>query len=62
MQVVILVFMFIFTQQSQGGGGGRGVMNFGKSKAKMMTPESQNVTFNDVAGADEEKAELRRNS
>ena len=55
---VILLFMFIMTQQSQGGGGGRGVMNFGKSKAKMMTPDSQNVTFDDVAGADEEKAEL----
>lgn len=55
---VILVFMFLMTQQSQGGGGGRGVMNFGKSKAKMMTPDSQTVTFDDVAGADEEKAEL----
>lgn len=55
---VILVFMFIMTQQSQGSGGGRGVMNFGKSKAKMMAPDSQTVTFDDVAGADEEKAEL----
>ena len=55
--VVVLIFLFIFTQQSQGGGG-RGVMNFGKSKAKMATPESQTVTFSDVAGADEEKAEL----
>ena len=55
---VILIFMFMMTQQSQGGGGGRGVMNFGKSKAKMMTPDSQTVTFDDVAGADEEKAEL----
>ncbi|WP_294395187.1 ATP-dependent zinc metalloprotease FtsH [uncultured Clostridium sp.] len=54
---VILIFMFMMTQQSQGGGG-RGVMNFGKSKAKMMTPDSQTVTFDDVAGADEEKAEL----
>ncbi|SFC66651.1 ATP-dependent zinc metalloprotease FtsH [Clostridium uliginosum] len=56
--VVFLVFLFVFTQQSQGGGGGRGVMNFGKSKAKMATPESQKVTFKDVAGADEEKVEL----
>ena len=55
--VVFLVFLFIFTQQSQGGSG-RGVMNFGKSKAKMATPENQTVTFSDVAGADEEKAEL----
>lgn len=56
--IVIFMFFFIFTQQSQGGGSGRGVMNFGKSKAKMVTPESQTVTFSDVAGADEEKAEL----
>lgn len=55
---IILLFMFVMTQQAQGGGGGRGVMNFGKSKAKMMTPDSQKVTFSDVAGADEEKAEL----
>lgn len=56
--IVIFMFFFIFTQQSQGDGSGRGVMNFGKSKAKMVTPESQTVTFSDVAGADEEKAEL----
>ena len=56
--VLFLVFLFIFTQQSQGGGGGRGVMNFGKSRAKIASPDSQKVNFNDVAGADEEKAEL----
>ena len=56
--IVIFMFFFVFTQQAQNGGGGRGVMNFGKSRAKMVTPESQTVTFNDVAGADEEKAEL----
>ncbi|NLK94595.1 MAG: ATP-dependent metallopeptidase FtsH/Yme1/Tma family protein [Clostridiales bacterium] len=56
--VLFLVFLFIFTQQSQSGGGGRGVMNFGKSKAKIANPDSQKVTFKDVAGADEEKAEL----
>lgn len=58
MAVMIFIFLFIFTQQSQGGGSGRGVMNFGKSKAKMVTPDTQTVTFNDIAGADEEKAEL----
>lgn len=56
--VMFLVFLFIFTQQSQGGGGGRGVMNFGKSRAKITSPDAQKVTFEDVAGADEEKAEL----
>ena len=56
--VLIIVFFFMFMQQSQGGGGGRGVMNFGKSRAKMATPEKRKVTFKDVAGADEEKQEL----
>ena len=56
--VMFLIFLFIFTQQSQGGGGGRGVMNFGKSRAKITSPDAQKVTFEDVAGADEEKAEL----
>jgi cell division protease FtsH len=57
--VLFLVFIFFFTQQSQGGGSsGRGVMNFGKSKAKMLSADAKKVTFADVAGADEEKAEL----
>ncbi len=56
--VMILGFWFFFMQQSQGGGGNRGVMNFGKSRAKMATPDKRRITFNDVAGADEEKEEL----
>ena len=56
--VLFLVFLFVFTQQSQSGGGGRGVMNFGKSRAKIASPDAKKVTFKDVAGADEEKAEL----
>lgn len=57
--ILFVVFIFFFTQQSQGGGNsGRGVMNFGKSKAKMVTPDNKRVTFDDVAGADEEKVEL----
>ena len=57
--ILFVVFIFFFTKQSQGGGSsGRGVMNFGKSKAKMVIPDSKRVTFDDVAGADEEKAEL----
>ena len=58
MLVLFFVFFYIMTQQSQGGGGSRGVMNFGKSKAKMMNPEDKKVTFGDVAGVDEEKQEL----
>ncbi|MFZ7130999.1 MAG: ATP-dependent zinc metalloprotease FtsH [Eubacteriales bacterium] len=54
--VVMIVFFLMFTQQS-GGGGGK-VMSFGKSKARLHTPSKKTVTFKDVAGADEEKAEL----
>ena len=57
--VLFFVFFYVMSQQSQGGGGGgRGVMNFGKSRAKMMSPDAKKVTFNDVAGVDEEKQEL----
>jgi cell division protease FtsH len=56
--VLIVAFWFIFLQQSQGGNGGRGVMSFGKSRARMSTNEKKRVTFEDVAGADEEKQEL----
>jgi cell division protease FtsH len=47
-----------FLQQSQGGGGNR-VMSFGKSRAKMSTDDKRKITFEDVAGADEEKEELK---
>lgn len=55
---VILFGLFMFTQQAQNSGGNRGVMNFGKSKAKMANLDGKKVTFKDVAGADEEKGEL----
>lgn len=57
--VILIVFWVFFMQQSQGGGGGRGVMAFGKSKAKMSVDEKNRKTFSDVAGADEEKEELK---
>ncbi|MGV8983721.1 ATP-dependent zinc metalloprotease FtsH [Clostridium sp.] len=58
--VLMLVgFGFIFLKQSKGAGGSGGVMKFGKSKAKLVDPaNNKKVSFNDVAGADEEKAEL----
>ncbi|ATD53884.1 ATP-dependent zinc metalloprotease FtsH [Clostridium chauvoei] len=56
--VVMIVAFFMMSQQSQGGGGGRGVMSFGKSRAKVLSPDAKKVTFKDVAGADEEKQEL----
>ncbi|MEG2812510.1 MAG: ATP-dependent zinc metalloprotease FtsH, partial [Clostridium sp.] len=56
--LMMVGFLFFFMQQSQGGGG-KGVMNFGKSKAKLATNDKRKVTFKDVAGADEEKVELQ---
>jgi cell division protease FtsH len=56
--VFFILFWVFFLQQSQGGGGGR-VMSFGRSRAKLTTDENKKkTTFNDVAGADEEKEEL----
>ncbi|EIA22195.1 ATP-dependent metalloprotease FtsH [Candidatus Arthromitus sp. SFB-mouse-SU] len=56
--VMSLGLWFLFMQQSQGGGSGRGVMNFGKSRAKMATQDTKKITFKEVAGAKEEKEEL----
>lgn len=56
--VIFVIFWVFFLQQSQGGGGNR-VMSFGKSKAKMSTDDKKKITFDDVAGADEEKEELK---
>ena len=56
--VVIMGAFWMFMMNRQGGGGGN-AMNFGKSRAKMANPNDQKkVTFKDVAGADEEKADL----
>ena len=53
------IFWFVFMQQSQGGGGGK-VMSFGKSKAKMHKEEEGTlITFDEVAGLEEEKEELK---
>lgn len=61
--MILLVFgvvWFVFMQQSQGGGSGGRVMSFGKSKAKMhKLEEGKLVTFNEVAGLEEEKEELK---
>ena len=57
---LIVIYVIMMRQMSGGGGGGIGKMNnFGKSTAKMATPNDKDkVTFRDVAGADEEKEEL----
>lgn len=55
--IIILVVVFFFIMQQTQGGGGR-VMNFGKSRAKMMGDCNVKVKFSDVAGAEEAKQEL----
>lgn len=58
--LVFGVFWFVFMQQSQGGGSGGKVMSFGKSKAKIHKEEDGKlVTFDEVAGLEEEKEELQ---
>ncbi|MBQ3920932.1 MAG: ATP-dependent zinc metalloprotease FtsH [Firmicutes bacterium] len=57
--ILILVFMVVMWFNLMGSAGGnKGVMNFGKSKARMIKPEDRKVTFADVAGLEEEKTEL----
>lgn len=54
--IIMFVLFFFLINQAQGGGGK--VMNFGKSRARLYNEEKKRVTFEDVAGADEEKQEL----
>lgn len=54
--VVMMILFFVMLSQQSGGGGK--VMSFGKSRARMQSPNDKKVTFDDVAGADEEKEEL----
>ncbi|WP_370278773.1 ATP-dependent zinc metalloprotease FtsH [Pontibacterium sp.] len=57
--VIIAVFMF-FMRQMQGGGGGKGgPMSFGKSKARMLGEDQIKTTFDDVAGVEEAKEEVK---
>ena len=54
--LIVLLFFFLMTQMQ---GGGSRVMNFGKSKAKMITKDMPQTTFADVAGAEEAVEELQ---
>lgn len=56
--VIFIIFWFAFMRQAGGGSGPGGMMNFGKSKARVSSDGKTNKTFADVAGEDEEKAEL----
>jgi len=55
--IIIIVGLFFFMMQQSQGGGNR-VMQFGKSKARLVGEDKKKVTFADVAGADEVKEEL----
>ena len=61
--VVLLVVLMVILMGGVGGGAGSGgssgrVMNFGKSRARMMTEKDQKFTFKDVAGLEEEKEDM----
>ncbi len=57
--LIIGVWVFFARRMQGSGGGSRGIFNFGKSKAKLLTKDKINVTFDDVAGCDEAKMELQ---
>ncbi len=55
---MFILFMILTNQNAANSGGGSKMMNFGKSRAKMMTEDVKKVTFAGVAGLKEEKEEL----
>lgn len=55
--IVVVALMMMMTRQA-GGGGNAKMMNFGKSRARMISGDDNKVTFKDVAGLNEEKEEL----
>ena len=57
MVIAIIIFMVMF-QKMQGGGGGK-MMSFGKSNAKVTVDDTNKITFDNVAGLEEEKGELQ---
>ncbi len=56
--LVVMGFFFYYIMFMQGDGGGKGAMNVGKAKVKNQADSKTKTTFQDVAGADEEKEEL----
>ncbi len=57
--VGIMVFFLFYMMRQAGAGGAGGAMNFSKAKIKQHSDEQRKTTFADVAGADEEKEELK---
>ena len=54
---IVLLFMVMMNRQVSGGGNAR-MMDFGKSRARRMTPDDRKITFSNVAGLQEEKEDL----
>ncbi|ENM3819757.1 ATP-dependent zinc metalloprotease FtsH [Vibrio cholerae] len=57
--MILLIGVWIFFMRQMQGGGGKGAMSFGKSKARMMSEDQIKTTFNDVAGCDEAKEDVK---
>lgn len=58
--IIIFIFMLFSASANNAGGGGANskLMNFGKSRARMLDPATNKITFKDVAGLSEEKEEM----
>ena len=56
--IIMMIFMMFFMMTRMSPGGGNQMMNFGKSRAKLMNPQEPVVRFDKVAGLQEEKGEL----
>jgi len=57
--LLLIVGVWIYLMRQMQGGGGRGALSFGKSRARMLTEETNKVTFEDVAGIEEAKEEVQ---
>ena len=57
--LLLIVGVWIYLMRQMQGGGGRGALSFGKSKARMLTEDTNKVTFEDVAGIEEAKEEVQ---
>ena len=55
---VVIMFIVMITNRQATGGSNSKMMNFGKSRARLMNGDENRVTFKDVAGLEEEKEEL----
>jgi len=56
--MIVLVGLGLYFMRQQQGGGGKGLMTFGKSRARLIEGEESKITFADVAGIEEARDEL----